>query len=84
MSVSVAYFYYCLMANFQVSVVLNLTPDHLDRHGMMKNYAMTKSRIFSRMSHPKLAILPLGMHLIWVYIFPREHLNLSPSIFFII
>ena len=29
-----------------MSVLLNITPDHLDRHGTMEEYAMSKSRIF--------------------------------------
>ncbi|KAF3442599.1 hypothetical protein FNV43_RR16515 [Rhamnella rubrinervis] len=43
-----------------VAVVLNLTPDHLERHGTMRNYAMTKCRLFSQMSNPKLGLLPFG------------------------
>ena len=30
-----------------VAVHLNLTPDHLDRHGTMENYAAAKARIFA-------------------------------------
>lgn len=30
----------------QVSAILNLTPDHLDRHKTMENYGAAKSRIF--------------------------------------
>ncbi|GMN54819.1 hypothetical protein TIFTF001_023938 [Ficus carica] len=48
-----------------VAAVLNLTPDHLERHGSMRNYATTKCRIFSHMNDAKLAILPLG----------NQHLN---------
>lgn len=29
-----------------ISVLLNITPDHLDRHGTMENYAAAKERIF--------------------------------------
>lgn len=29
-----------------ISVLLNLTPDHIDRHGTMENYAEVKERIF--------------------------------------
>ena len=29
-----------------ISVLLNITPDHLDRHGNFKNYAAAKERIF--------------------------------------
>ncbi|XP_048321608.1 uncharacterized protein LOC107432417 [Ziziphus jujuba] len=48
-----------------VAVVLNLTPDHLERHGTMRNYAALKCRLFSHMSHPRLGLLPFG----------NEHLN---------
>lgn len=45
----------------QVSVVLNLTPDHMERHKSMKNYAITKCRLFSHMTNAKLGILSSGM-----------------------
>ncbi len=34
----------------EVSAVLNVTPDHLDRHGNMENYARAKANIFRRQS----------------------------------
>ncbi|OYV24669.1 MAG: UDP-N-acetylmuramoyl-L-alanine--D-glutamate ligase [Rhodospirillales bacterium 20-58-10] len=33
---------------FDVAIMLNLSPDHLDRHGDMAGYAMAKREIFSR------------------------------------
>ncbi|MGA7856538.1 MAG: UDP-N-acetylmuramoyl-L-alanine--D-glutamate ligase [Terracidiphilus sp.] len=30
-----------------VAVILNITPDHLDRHGTFENYALAKERIFA-------------------------------------
>jgi len=30
-----------------ISVILNITPDHLDRHGSFENYARAKERIFA-------------------------------------
>ena len=30
-----------------IAVILNITPDHLDRHGSFENYALAKERIFS-------------------------------------
>jgi UDP-N-acetylmuramoylalanine--D-glutamate ligase len=30
-----------------IAVILNITPDHLDRHGSFENYAMAKERIFA-------------------------------------
>jgi len=32
----------------QIAVVLNITPDHLDRHGTFENYAAMKARITER------------------------------------
>lgn len=48
-----------------VAVILNLTPDHLERHKTMENYALTKCRILSHMSGRKMGVLPLG----------NQHLN---------
>jgi UDP-N-acetylmuramoylalanine--D-glutamate ligase len=31
----------------RIAVILNITPDHLDRHGNFENYAMAKERIFA-------------------------------------
>ncbi len=31
----------------KVAVILNITPDHLDRHGTFENYALAKERIFA-------------------------------------
>jgi UDP-N-acetylmuramoylalanine--D-glutamate ligase len=30
----------------EIAVILNITPDHLDRHGTFENYALAKERIF--------------------------------------
>jgi len=32
----------------RVAVILNIAPDHLDRHGTMENYTAAKARIFAR------------------------------------
>jgi UDP-N-acetylmuramoylalanine--D-glutamate ligase len=32
----------------QIAVILNVTPDHLDRHGSFENYQAAKERIFAR------------------------------------
>jgi UDP-N-acetylmuramoylalanine--D-glutamate ligase len=32
----------------RIAVILNITPDHLDRHGSFENYARAKERIFAR------------------------------------
>ncbi|KAM5558953.1 hypothetical protein ABKV19_020550 [Rosa sericea] len=43
-----------------VAVVLNLTPDHLERHRTMRDYAVTKCRLFHHMSDAKLGLLCFG------------------------
>jgi len=40
------------------AVVLNLTPDHLARHGTMASYAEHKVRVFGRMGLADVAVLP--------------------------
>lgn len=42
----------------RVGVILNLTPDHLGRHGTMDGYARAKARLFERMGQGDVAILP--------------------------
>lgn len=32
----------------EIAVILNITPDHLDRHGSFENYAAAKERIFAK------------------------------------
>jgi UDP-N-acetylmuramoylalanine--D-glutamate ligase len=39
------------------AVLLNLTPDHIDRHGTMEAYAEAKGRIFANQTEEDLAIL---------------------------
>ena len=39
--------------NMSCSVLTNLSPDHLDRHGNMTGYAAVKSRIFDRTDNKK-------------------------------
>jgi UDP-N-acetylmuramoylalanine--D-glutamate ligase len=40
-----------------ISAVLNITPDHLDRHGSMESYIAAKSRIFENQSAGDYAVL---------------------------
>lgn len=42
---------------FDVSVLLNISPDHLDHHGSMENYIAAKMRIFERMTAADVAIV---------------------------
>jgi UDP-N-acetylmuramoylalanine--D-glutamate ligase len=37
--------------------LLNITPDHLDRHGSLENYAAVKSRIFDRLGRTDTAVV---------------------------
>lgn len=41
----------------EVAVMTNLTQDHLDYHGTMREYALAKSRLFSRYMNPNYAVL---------------------------
>ena len=47
----------------RAAVVLNLTPDHLDRHGSMDAYRAAKLRIFAAMTADDVAIAPAGWEL---------------------
>ena len=42
---------------FDIAVLLNITPDHLDRHGGMNGYVAAKKRIFHRQTKPRAAII---------------------------
>ncbi len=44
-------------AHPQVGVLLNISPDHLDRHGSMENYAAVKARLFTRQTRADTAIV---------------------------
>jgi UDP-N-acetylmuramoylalanine--D-glutamate ligase len=44
----------------QVAVLLNLTPDHLDRHGSFEDYTMAKLRIFENQTADDVALVPRG------------------------
>ena len=41
----------------RVAVMLNLTPDHLDRHGALEVYAGLKARVFARQGEGDVAVL---------------------------
>jgi UDP-N-acetylmuramoylalanine--D-glutamate ligase len=40
-----------------IAVILNITPDHLDRHGSFENYAAAKERIFTRQTSEDCLVL---------------------------
>jgi UDP-N-acetylmuramoylalanine--D-glutamate ligase len=44
----------------QVAVLLNLTPDHLDRHGTFEDYRTAKLRIFENQTADDVALVPSG------------------------
>jgi UDP-N-acetylmuramoylalanine--D-glutamate ligase len=41
----------------QIAVILNITPDHLDRHGTFENYARAKERIFAAQTSDDFVVL---------------------------
>jgi UDP-N-acetylmuramoylalanine--D-glutamate ligase len=43
--------------HFDVAILLNITPDHLDRHGDMMGYIAAKRRIFDRQTERSAAII---------------------------
>ncbi len=41
------------------AALLNISPDHLDRHGTLENYCAVKAKIFESLREPSLAVLGL-------------------------
>src|ERR1700728_841137 len=41
----------------QIAVILNITPDHLDRHGTFENYVAAKERIFAQQTQDDALVL---------------------------
>jgi UDP-N-acetylmuramoylalanine--D-glutamate ligase len=41
----------------EIAVILNITPDHLDRHGNLKNYTQAKERIFAAQTNQDFLVL---------------------------
>lgn len=44
----------------RVGVILNVTPDHLDRHGSLQRYAAIKARLFQRQTDQDYRVQPLA------------------------
>jgi UDP-N-acetylmuramoylalanine--D-glutamate ligase len=44
----------------KVAVLLNVQPDHLDRHGTLSHYRALKARLFSRQGEGDIAVVPCG------------------------
>ena len=45
----------------EAAVLLNVTPDHLDRHGTFDAYRAAKLEIFARQANEDVAVAPLGL-----------------------
>jgi UDP-N-acetylmuramoylalanine--D-glutamate ligase len=45
----------------EAAVLLNLTPDHLDRHAGMEAYRGAKLQVFARQGNDDVAVAPLGL-----------------------
>ena len=44
----------------EAAVLLNLSPDHLDRHGTIEAYLQAKLEVFARQSPSDVAVVPIG------------------------
>jgi UDP-N-acetylmuramoylalanine--D-glutamate ligase len=61
----------CELSSFQLedtvafapegAVLLNLAPDHLDRHGTFEDYRAAKLQIFARQGNDDVAVAPVGL-----------------------
>ncbi len=45
----------------EAAVLLNLSPDHLDRHGTFDAYRAAKLQVFARQGNDDIAVAPLGL-----------------------
>ena len=50
----------CTRFRPRVGVLLNVTPDHLDRHGTLERYAAIKARLFERQTEDDFRVQPLA------------------------
>ena len=68
-----------------IAVLLNLEPDHLDRHGSFERYAAAKLRVFENQASDDVAVLPRGFgpvpgHARRVEFSPHDPLPAEPRI----
>ncbi len=52
--------HHCRHSHFDVAILLNITPDHLEYHGAMDEYINAKLRIFARQKPDDLAIVGIS------------------------
>jgi len=45
----------------EAAVLVNLAPDHLDRHGTMDAYTAAKLQVFARQGNDDVAVVPVGL-----------------------
>jgi UDP-N-acetylmuramoylalanine--D-glutamate ligase len=45
----------------EAAVLLNIAPDHLDRHGTFEEYVQAKLEVFKRQGNEDIAVAPLGL-----------------------
>jgi UDP-N-acetylmuramoylalanine--D-glutamate ligase len=66
---------------FDVAVLLNISPDHLDRHGGFEGYLAAKRLIFHRQTKPRTAIVGIDDEIcreIWQQLKAADEQNLIP------
>lgn len=62
----------CTRFRPRVGVLLNVTPDHLDRHGTMERYAAIKARLFERQTEEDFRVQPLADPMITALLKPMR------------